>query len=399
MKSKISIIVGLLMVLTFAAAYPVTDEAIETNDGIITAGTTPDSAWYGLDVALDNINLAFTPRDKRAEKSLEIARERLLEVKQMISENKIEESLEAQEEHEERLRDIEEIIDELEEENATEEIERVIELEKEILEHKFEIEETGKELKLKIKIEGEMDEELQNLIDSIFLNLENSTGKVEIEIERKKDKTKIRIKTERGMGDDEIEREIKMIEERRGLENFEREKAEEMLRKANEKWADLEEKAIKYNQTIPEKEQFDEFIELGNQELLDELNEQAKDYYEQAKDYADFLEEDFEEVGDDEGEIEVEVEIEGGYAKVEVKALGEKIEFVSDKVNLDALIHEISERTGLSVEDISSNLRIREESGRDNGQDLEEEDDEDEDEDESGRDGEEEDESGRDGER
>ncbi|NOQ55545.1 MAG: hypothetical protein GQ477_01930, partial [Nanohaloarchaea archaeon] len=48
------------------------------------AGITPDSPFYGLDVAMDNIGLMLTfNKAKKAEKKLKIANERLKEAKMM----------------------------------------------------------------------------------------------------------------------------------------------------------------------------------------------------------------------------------------------------------------------------------------------------------------------------
>ncbi len=64
------------------------------------AGITPDSIFYGLDRAMERISLALTfNKAKKAEKGLKYANERLMEVKQMIEENKLEHAEKAQEEH------------------------------------------------------------------------------------------------------------------------------------------------------------------------------------------------------------------------------------------------------------------------------------------------------------
>ena len=44
----------------------------------VAAGTTPDSILWGLDVAFDNLALALTSKDKKSDKALKIAEERLL---------------------------------------------------------------------------------------------------------------------------------------------------------------------------------------------------------------------------------------------------------------------------------------------------------------------------------
>ena len=85
---------------------------------------------------------------------------------------------------------MQEDIEDIEEDNSTEEIEEVIEIEKELQDHNEEVNQVFGELKIKIKIEGDITQAQQDLIDSILASLEGQTGKVEIEIKNKKDKTK-----------------------------------------------------------------------------------------------------------------------------------------------------------------------------------------------------------------
>src|SRR3989338_8422675 len=67
-------------------------------------GVTPDSFFWGLDNAIDQLTLLLTfDKAEKARKGLEIARERLLEVKQMIEENKAEAAQKAEEAHGKQL--------------------------------------------------------------------------------------------------------------------------------------------------------------------------------------------------------------------------------------------------------------------------------------------------------
>lgn len=68
------------------------------------AGINPDSALYGLDVALDNIrHLLAANTDAKAKVGLEIAEERLAEVREMIQKNKLKEAKRANHEHEKAM--------------------------------------------------------------------------------------------------------------------------------------------------------------------------------------------------------------------------------------------------------------------------------------------------------
>lgn len=368
MRKLIMPILTFFLALALVSAYPISGNAIEAENETVNAGVTPDSMFYGIDVALDNINLALTSEDKKAEKGLEIARERLMEVRQMISENKVEESLRSQRRHEEALSKVERYLSNYTKENSTEEIEKEIEIEKNIKEHREEVEEIEEELSLKMKVEGEISNETQALIDSILSNLKNSTQRVEIKIEEEKGKTKIKIKNEDGRTEVEIEREFNEISERKGLMSFEKERAQEMLNKAEDKWLDLEEKAMKYNQTMPNRTIFNQHIALGNESFVNESYEEAKDHFEEAKDYAEDLKDDIEDMSEDfedsEEEAEIEIEVRGSYSEVEVEYGEEEFEFRSMNTNRERIIQEISERTGLSIQQINSNLEFEYNDGK-----------------------------------
>ena len=207
---KINFIVILMLILPVVTAQQSTD-----------AGVTPDSFLWGLDKALDQLTLLLTfDKGEKAKKGLEIARERLLEVKEMVEENKLEAAEKAKEEHGNLLNKVKESIKELEEDNSTEEIEEELEIEKELEEHEDGVEKVNTELKVKIKIEGTITDEQSALINSLLDSLKGQTGEVKIEIKNKKDKTKIKIKQETGKSEEEIEDEIEDLEEEIGLEEI-----------------------------------------------------------------------------------------------------------------------------------------------------------------------------------
>ncbi len=80
MKKIIGLLIALLLVVN---AVPVFAQE-ETE-----AGTGPDSALYGLDRAFERISLALTfDRAKKAEKRLQIASERIAELREMVNKGK-----------------------------------------------------------------------------------------------------------------------------------------------------------------------------------------------------------------------------------------------------------------------------------------------------------------------
>ncbi len=160
-------------------------------------GITPDSFLWGLDRAIEQIQLLITLGEtEKAVRGLNIASERLAEIKKMIEENKLDAAKKAEESHGETLAGVQEDIEEIEDDNSTEELKEVIEIEKELQDHEDEVDQVFGELKIKIKVEGEITASQQALIDSILASLEGQTGEVEIEIKNKIDKTRIKIKIE-----------------------------------------------------------------------------------------------------------------------------------------------------------------------------------------------------------
>ncbi len=80
MKKLIGILMALLLIISVIPVF-----AQEETE----AGTGPDSALYGLDRAFERISLALTfDRAKKAEKRLQIASERIAELREMVNKGK-----------------------------------------------------------------------------------------------------------------------------------------------------------------------------------------------------------------------------------------------------------------------------------------------------------------------
>ncbi len=208
----------------------------------VTAGTTPDSFLYGLDVALDKISLLLTfDNTAKAQKGLLIAQERLLEVRAMVEQSKLDAAQRAQSEHANTLEEVKIRVENIQRANATDEIEDEIEIERELEEHESEIEKVKDELKVKIEIKGVITPEQQALIDSVLSSMENKTGEVKIKIDNKKGETKIKIKQQTGKSEIEIEQEIEEIEERKNVTAIRQERAIHRIEDAREEIADVRE--------------------------------------------------------------------------------------------------------------------------------------------------------------
>ncbi len=317
------------------------------------AGVTPDNFLWGLDKALDNLNLLLTfDKGEKAKKGIEIARERLLEVKEMINKNKLEAAEKGKEEHGKLLLKVKENVKALKKDNSTEQIKEELEIEKKLKEHENAIEKVNTELKVKIKIERTITEQEQALINSLLDSLKGQTGEVEIEIKNKKDKTKIKIKQETGKSGDDVEEEFK---KEIGLSNFEKERAEKMRKKAENKWNDVIEKAEEFDIDVPDKTTFNELLAKGDEALAKGKHEKAKDIYEAAKDDAEELKKEIEKSGEadeKEEEPEIEVEIEAEVANVKMEIGDDEQEFTLETADKEAILSEIALRLGVAVEQI-----------------------------------------------
>lgn len=347
MKKGLLIILTLFLSLVLVSAYPITGKAIESDDQTITAGITPDSIWYGLDVALDNINLALTSEDKKAEKGLLIARERLLETKQMIKENKIEKAKKSQKNHEEVLLKAQESIEKIKSDNSINQISKEIEIETEFQEHKNEIQATIDELNLKMKVDNELSGKELLQISTIFAKLKKSNQLVETEISEQKEETKLKIKDESENTEIEVENQIKAIEEEKGLIKLQETKAIEEIN-------DLEKDIIK---TELETE-----LPLASEELstATDLLAQAKDAlqaedYEAAKEFTEEAKNVLEPFSKEELTTIV-IGIKDEYSEAKVEAFGLEADIiVKDELQI---IEELAERTGLSTNEISSVIKF-----------------------------------------
>lgn len=369
-------------------------QAQEEAQSEVNPGTTPDSFFWGLDKAFDELGLLFTTGDvDKAKKGLEIAEERLAEIREMIEENELEAAEKAEDAHGKILLKVKEKINEVEDDDEMEEIKEVIEIEQEFRNHNKKVEQASGELKIKIKVEGQITQEQQDLINSILKNLEGQTGEVEIEIKTKKNKIKIKIEQETGKSEQEIEEDIEKLEVEAGVAGVEveaeiigsqsevkiekefsttntdknviideiikefvldREVADVALEiETEEKVKGLKEKfkvKVEVEETKTKVEVELKFIldTTDRESILNAVVEKSQLTKEQIEEVIKF------EVDDEDEELEIEAEIEKGLAKVKVDLAGEDLEFIIETTDREVVISEIIKRTGLTREQVES---------------------------------------------
>jgi hypothetical protein len=179
----------------------VEEETTELSEEVIEeAGVTPDSFLWELERVMEKIDLLLTfDEAAQAQKQLELAKERLAEVQVMVSESKLEDAADAQEEHDELLADVEETIEDMnggDEEALTEEVA----LEEQLIAHRTLVQKIGKSM---LKTKG-LTAEQERMAQDMFEEMAAATDGAKLSIQVKKNKTKIKIKAAKGMTDEEI---------------------------------------------------------------------------------------------------------------------------------------------------------------------------------------------------
>ncbi|TAL46872.1 hypothetical protein EPN87_04170 [archaeon] len=218
-----------MMSVTFMLAAPLGLAQKFSSD---TPSTTPDNFLYGLNVAIDKISLLLTfDNTARAQKGLEIAHERLLEVRQMVAENKLDAAKAAAREYNDTLSTVESAMSGIHNSNKTEELRKKIEIETDFENY----DNATSSVISQIETSGNVTAGQQAIIDSIISSLGNRTGHVKIEIQNEKEKTKIEIQQE-GKDANETENEL---ENQTGLTTIQKERASETIADVKEKLAEL----------------------------------------------------------------------------------------------------------------------------------------------------------------
>ncbi|MBR9681987.1 MAG: hypothetical protein GOV00_04285 [Candidatus Altiarchaeota archaeon] len=310
---------------------PIMADSQERNEGI-----TPDSFLWGIDVALDKISLALTSNpESRAEKALEIAQERLMEVKAMVEANKVEAAAKAEIEHSITLEGLIESVEALSDDDDPEgQIEKELELETKIKAHEEKVKIVKTELKIKIKIEGELSSEQQQLLDQFLESLSNNTREVKIKIKNKRDETEIKIQEKTGESEIEIRERIHDLELKKGL-------LEEKI--------ELEGKIIG-NMTFVKLELEYDSEKINESEVLAEFLEKFAFDTEKADLLLELEEGD--ELGEEEFRVRVEIEDEGS----EIES---RLRFIVASTERSEIINAIVERTSLTLSDVEAVLKMK----------------------------------------
>ena len=203
---------SLLLLLFLIPLVPSIFAQTEIIDDIEEAGITPDSPFYFLDVALDQLFLNMeTNNAKKAVLGLEIASERLSEVKLMIEANKIEHAEEAKKHHDKVIMETEMAVAEIENEDiddisgSSEKLEEEIEIESRLEEHSERVDDITVKIQIKIRSGDSIPPDQLIRITSILNTLDDNVEKVKIIIDDEKIDTKIKIRKDTGKSEFQVE--------------------------------------------------------------------------------------------------------------------------------------------------------------------------------------------------
>jgi len=174
------------------------NETVSDEDATEEAGTTPDSALWGLDRALERISLALTlGKSAKAKMGLAHAKERLLEVQAMIAAKKADKAAKAQEAFEDTMQEVTENVDEMGDGDGEQELADQVEIEKAAKKNEMILN------NIRLKVNGLSDEQKSQL-SSVISGLQNVTSDFKVKVQVNKNKSMIKIKAEKGASDAEI---------------------------------------------------------------------------------------------------------------------------------------------------------------------------------------------------
>ena len=198
-------------------------------------GIMPDSFLYGLQTAIDRINLALTfDHSAKAEKGLKMAQKRLMEVKAMAARGKSDATAKAEREYERALRTAEKAADSIESDgsssaarNALEKIsalqnrteshyEKVVEIKEEILERQ----------------NNTMSAEQIAHLQDVFDKIEEKAREMETKLDAKKDKVRAKHKALSNLTSEQADDLEEQINEKTGLAQGRHLRAENQIKRA-----------------------------------------------------------------------------------------------------------------------------------------------------------------------
>ncbi len=206
MKSlKIGMLVVLLLASVFATAGVFAQGDSDALDDSVVLSEDEARVPSGLGRALERLDLLLTfDKSAKAEKGLEHARRRLLEVRTLVEQKKFDQAERARARYGESLERVNLRLEEVrDDENPEAELERKLRIERRLAEHEDLVERLEAEFELRVN--GNLTDEQREAIDNLMEAFRNETGKVRLKFESEKDKVRVKLKAKLERSDEEIE--------------------------------------------------------------------------------------------------------------------------------------------------------------------------------------------------
>lgn len=245
MKTQtISMLILALLVFSVMPLIAAEDNSNEIE--VVDAGVTPDSPLYGLERAMERIQLAFI-RNKveRAKFKLDLAEERLAEAEEMFEENNTEAAEEAQELHDELINETEEEIEELESngdnETAAEALEEAQELQLRLLNHSAKVAFVKNRILERLSQSGNASEEQLAHLNEVFGKIIAKSQEIELKMEQKRENIRTKFKIISELNESELDdREREFLERKQEQEQRKQEFKERLNDSQDDDSQDLE---------------------------------------------------------------------------------------------------------------------------------------------------------------
>lgn len=219
---KMRTIPMLMIALLLFSAMPLI--AAEENEvEVVGAGITPDSPLYGLERAMERIQLAFIRnKAERAKFKLDLAEERLAEAEEMIIENNPEAADEAQELHDELINETEQEIEELETngnaESSEEDLDVAQELQLRLMNHSTKVAFVKNRILERLSPGNASSEQLAHL-EAVFGKIIAKAQEMEAKMEQKRENIRTKYKVLSELNESELnEREKGFLERKQEQE-------------------------------------------------------------------------------------------------------------------------------------------------------------------------------------
>lgn len=199
----IAILMATLMLVSVMPMIAAEDNVIAPADGenaitIVDAGTTPDSPFYGLDRAMERLKLAFMAgKVEKALYRIQIAEERLAEAEKMLKENKLNESQEAEDAHDQIIEEAEQDAEAIDSDDgqavAEKSLEDVEKIQISLLSHSEKIAFVHNRILDMMRANNASEEKLAH-IGQVFAKIINKSQEMEQKMAEKRDKIRTRYK-------------------------------------------------------------------------------------------------------------------------------------------------------------------------------------------------------------